>query len=973
MRELPTGTVTLLFTDIEGSTRLLQQLGHRYEEVLSGCRQLLRAAFHRWNGYEVDTQGDAFFVAFARATDAVSAAVEMQRTLAAHPWPYGATVHVRIGLHTGEPQPSAEGYVGLDVHRAARIMSAGHGGQVLLSQTTRDLVEHDLPAGVSLRDLGAHRLKDIQHPSQLFQLVISGLPADFPPLKTLDIHHNNLPIQPTPLIGREQEMAEISTLLAWPEMRLATLLGPGGIGKTRLAIAVTSRVRSFFAGGICFVGLAALSDPELVVPTIARELGLKESGTHPPLQQVQAFVGQQPFLLVLDNFEQIVDAAPQLEELLAGCPCLKILVTSRAVIHLSVEQVVPVAPLSLPNLSTSDYEDIAQSAAVTLFVQRARNILPSFQLTPGNARAIAEVCTRLDGLPLAIELAAARVKLLPPQVLLTRLWQRLQLLTGGPRDLPVRQQTLRSTIQWSYDLLGPEEQTLFHILSAFEGGWTLEAAEALCQEIGQVDLDVLNTLSALIDNSLIQSSEQGAEEPRFLMLQTVREFGLERLIASGELETTRMAHARYFLALAEQAEPELHGPNQAIWVARLEHEHDNLREALEWALEKVIDEEAAERSEIGMRLSAALKEFWMILGHYREARIFLERALALSEGTRTSLRARVLRAIASVADCQGDIDRIEVVAQQSLALSQELEDTCGIAESLGLLADAAWLRGKIVEAVSLHEEQVRLLRQVGEPGEVADALFHLAEHVSSLGEYVRGQTLFEEALALFRQTGNELWVGGTLVHSVAWLWFMLGDLETMRRRFQEGQALITSVGNRAWSAECLWVAALLVLSEEESARASSLAQESLSIYQEIGDPWYSAWLLHILGRIETQRGDIPTARIHYQQSLTLNRQVGEKWMTPFNLEGLAGVVATQGAFRWAAQLWGAAEFLRAAIDVPRLPVDRLGYEQAVAAARAQLGEEVFAAAWQAGCTMKLEQVIDDALRRGGESGIKKTA
>jgi tetratricopeptide (TPR) repeat protein len=536
----------------------------------------------------------------------------------------------------------------------------------------------------------------------------------------------------------------------------------------------------------------------------------------------------------------------------------------------------------------------------------------------------------------------------------------LALLTGGARDVPARQQTLRNTIEWSYQLLDEEEQLLFRRLSVFVGGVPLPAAEALCQEIGQADLDVLNSLLALLDNSLIQSSEEGAEEPRFLILQTVREFGLERLAASGELERTRMAHARYFLALAEQAEPELHGPNQARWVARLEQEHDNLREALEWALEKVRDEQAAERREIGMRLGAALKEFWLILGHYREARTFLERALALSEGTRTSLRARVLRAIASVADCQGDIDRIEVVAKLSLTLSRELEDTCGIAESFGSLAAAAWLRGKIVEAVSLHEEQVRLLRQVGEPGEVAEALFPLAEHVSTHGEYARGQALFEEALALFRQAGNELWVGGTLVHSASWLWFTLGDLATMRQRFQEGQAFITKVGNRAWSAECLWVAALLALSEGEPERASSLAQESLSIYREMGDPWYSAWLLHLLGRIEIQRGEMPTARTYYQQSLALNQQVGEKWMTPFNLEGLASVVATQGALRWAAQLWGAAETLREAIDVPRLPVDRVGYEQAVGAARAQLGEEAFASAWQEGWMTKLEQVIDEA-------------
>jgi len=772
----------------------------------------------------------------------------------------------------------------------------------------------------------------------------------------------------TSLVGREQEVAEISALLTQPEMRLVTLVGPGGIGKTRLSLAVATQMRSFFVGGICFVGLAAMNDPQLVVPTIARELGLKERGTRPPLEQVQGFVGEQVFLLVLDNFEQIVAAAPQLEELLAGCPHLKNLVTSRAVLHLSAEQVIPVTPLSLPSLSISDNEDIAQSAAVTLFVQRARNILPSFQLTPTNAREIAEICVRLDGLPLAIELAAARVKLLPPQVLLARLSQRLQLLTGGPRSLPVRQQTMRSTIQWSYDLLAPEEQALFHLLSVFVGGWTLEAAEALCQEIGQADLDVLNTLSALLDNSLIQSSEQGAEEPRFLMLQIVREFGLERLTASGELETTRVAHARYFLALAEQAEPELVGPNQAQWVARLEHEHDNLREALEWALEKAIDEHAAERREIGLRLSAALKEFWIKHGHYREARTFLERALALSEGTSTSLRARVLRAIASVADVQGDIDEIEVAAQQSLAISRELEDTGGIADSLGLLAVAAWFRGKLVEAVSLDEEQVKLLRQVGSPGEVATALFVLAEHVSTLGEYARGQALFEEALQLFRQAGNEVWVGGTLVHSAAWLWFTLGDEATMRQRYQEGKELIIKVGDRAWSAECHWVGALLAFSDGELDTATSLVQESLRIYREMGDPWYSAWSLHILGRIEARQGQISAARTYYQQSLALNRQVGERWMTPFNLEELAGVFATQGALRWAAQVWGAAQALREAIKIPRLPVARDSNEQAVAAARKHLGEQAFDAAWQEGREMKLEQVIDDALKGGDEAG-----
>jgi len=783
-------------------------------------------------------------------------------------------------------------------------------------------------------------------------------PAQHAPAEARQAAFNNLPTQLTLLIGRQQEIQAGCALVLQPEVRLMTLVGTGGVGKTRLGLQIATELLVHFADGVCFVSLAPLSDPSLVIPTIAKTLSLREVADQSALEQLKAYLHEKQLLLLLDNFEQILPAGPELTELLLACPQLKILVTSRTVLHLQGEYEFAVSPLALPDLSHLPQSDqLAQYAAVALFMQRVKTIKPDFQLTAANARTIAEICLRLDGLPLAIELAAARVKLLPPQMLLARLSQRLQVLTGGARDLPARQQTLQKTIAWSYDLLTQEEQCLFQRLAVFVGGCTLEGVEAVSNAASDLALDVLEGVGSLLDRSLVQQTEREGEEPRVMMLETIREFGLERLTASGELERTRVAHAHYFLALAEQAEPELDGPNQAMWVDRLEQEHDNLREALEWALEKVTDETAAERREIGMRLGAALKQFWLILGHYREARAFLERAITVSEGTHTSLRARVLRAIASVADVQGDSARIEVAAQQSLALSRELEDTRGIAESFGLLAQAAWLRGKIVEAVSLHEEQVRLLRQVGEPGEVAEALFLLAEHVSTHGEYARGQALFEEALALFRQAGNELWVGGTLVHSAAWLWFTLGDLASMRQRFQEGRALITKVGDRAWSAERLWVAALLALSEGEPERASSLAQESLSIYREIGDPWFSAWSLHILGKIETQRGELPAARTYYQQSLELNQQVGEKWMTPFNLEGLASVVATQGALRWAVQLWGAAEALREAMDVPRLPVDRVGYEQAVAAARVQLGEDAFAAAWSEGRTMTPEQAL----------------
>src|SRR5258708_3058106 len=457
MRNLPTGTVTLLFTDIERSTHLLQQLGNRYASVLSECRRLLRAALQQWNGHEVDTQGDAFFVAFARATDAVLAAVDGQRALATHPWPEGVVVRVRMGLHTGEPQLSSEDYVGLDVHGAARIMSAAHGGQVLLSQATCNLVEQDLPDDVSLRDLGEHRLKDLGRPKRLFQLVISGLPADFPPLRTLDTYSNNLPVQLTPFIGREQEVTAVYDLLRREDMRLLTLTGPGGTGKTRLGLQVAAELSDLFADGVFFVNLAPISDPALVVPTITQTLELKETGDQPVLDLLNTSLRKQQLLLVLDNFEQVVSAAVQVVDLLVACPLLKVMVTSRRGLHVLAEHEFVVPPFPLPDLKhLPDLPALSHYAAVALFISQAQAVKPDFQMTTTNAHAIAEICARLDGLPLAIELAAARVKLLPAQTLLARLSQRLAILTSTAQDVPLRQQTLRNTIQWSYGLLRAE-------------------------------------------------------------------------------------------------------------------------------------------------------------------------------------------------------------------------------------------------------------------------------------------------------------------------------------------------------------------------------------------------------------------------------------------------------------------------------------------------------------------------------------
>ena len=795
---LPTGTATFLFTDIEGSTKLLTALGTEpYHEVLAVHTTALRGAFA--DGVEVRVEGDALFYAFPVAAKAVRAAAAAQRALAATTFPHGAVVRVRIGMHTGEATPASAAagadYVGIDVHRAARIAAAGHGGQVLISAATAMLARADLGEGVSLRDLGEHRLKDLAQPEQLYQLVIAGCPSEFPPVRGLDRTPNNLPRQPTTFIGRDKELGEGLRLL--DRTRLLTLTGPGGTGKTRLSLQLAAERADAFADGAFWVPLAPLSDPDLVSSTIAHALGVQVSGGEVPLERVVEHLKDKRMLLVLDNFEQLLPAAPVVATLLAGAPQVKVVTSSRAPLRLGGEQEYPVPPLELPDPERlPSLEVLAQSDAVKLFVERARAVRPDFMVTAENAAAVAEIVLRLDGLPLAIELAAARVKLLTPQAMLPRLKKGLDLLSGGGADQTDRQRTLRGAIAWSEDLLDAGMKRLFARCAAFVGGATLEQLEAVCGPADEIGREVLDGLSELVDQSLLRQTEVDGE-PRFRMLVTIRDYALERLEASGEAEAIRNRHAAACIALAEAAAPHFQGAEQKRWLDLAEREHDNMRAALECTI-------SGGRAEDATRLVFALWRFWQVRGHLREGRAWAERVLALS-GADPRTRLRALEAAGGLAYWMADTDPTRRYYEEAYAVATALGDPAERAKATYNLAFTHFVTIGVSpdkpRARALLEEALALFKQVGDRpgiGRTAWALSALhAEGADASPEDLRKAEVYvHEALEQHRALGNRFDIAWDL-HSLGLTSLKLGDLGAVERPWHDALDLFTEVGDES--------------------------------------------------------------------------------------------------------------------------------------------------------------------------------
>ena len=772
---------------------------------------------------------------------------------------------------------------------------------------------------------------------------------------------HNLPRQLSPLLGREQEEAAVCSLLRRSEVRLLTLTGPGGIGKTRLSLLVAAELLDDFRDGACFVSLAPISDAALVLPTIAQALGLKESSEQPVPDMLKAFLSDKDFLLLLDNFEQIVSAAPALTDLLVTCPGVKMLVTSRASLHVQGEHEFQVPPLTVPDLKHfPPLEALGQYSAVALFLWRVRAIQPAFELNKHNARAVAEICIRLDGVPLAIELAAARSKVLPPLALLARLSQPLAVLTSGAKDAPPRHQTLRNTIAWSYNLLDIAEQRLFRRLSVFVGGCTLEAVEFLCAALSDDGgvLPVLDGVASLIDKSLLQHMALEEGKARFGMLETIREFALECFAASTEEQAAHHAHAAYYLALAEQAEPELRGPQQTRWMETLAQEFDNLRAAMQWSLQP---------GETGQNLAMALRfggtlgthgGFWEVHGHWSEGWNFLEQTLSRTRGSNEPARAKALNAAANLATLRGDNDQAEVFCKESLTMFRELGDKRGMAYSLYLLGWVTWDRGQLALTRSLREDALVLWRAVDDQEGIFLGLLALGSLATHQAEYARARILLEESLTMSRKQSNRRNIAESLRGLAKVLFLSQGDCAAAQTLLEEALAHCLELGHREGIANTLHLLGQVALGQGDVASADVFLTESLALFQELGDWGGITPTLSLLGRAKAAQGDYRAAQAFYQKSLRIAKEGNYKLQTASFLEGLAMVVAAQKELVWAAHLWGTAEVLREGSGVPLPPVERVAYEQSVAVARSELGEKMFAAAWFQGRTMTPEQALD---------------
>jgi predicted ATPase/class 3 adenylate cyclase len=924
--DLPSGTVTFLFTDIEGSTRLWQQHPKTMPIALARHHALLQESFERNNGYVFQIMGDAFCAAFATATDALNAAIKAQRALRDEPWGEISLLKVRMAVHTGPAEVKAGDYTsgeygsGLTLSHTARLLSAGHGGQILLTLAAAELVQDYLSEDVTLRDMGAPRLKDLVRAGTIYQAVIPDLMSDFPPLKTVDVSPNNLPLQLTSFIGREEEISQVKELLT--QSRMLTMIGAGGSGKTRLALQVAAGILDTYPDGVWLVELASLTDPTLVLQTISAVLGIREQTGQPSLKAVVDFVCGKEILLLMDNCEHLIEVCAQIaDNLLHACPNVSLIATSRERLDIEGEHIFYVPSLELPSLvPTSSLKDIAQSEAVRLLHERAVAIQPSFEINIINSYAVTQICHRLDGIPLAIELAAARFRMLSPEQIASRLDDRFRLLTTGSRTALPRHQTLSALIDWSHDLLSEEERVLFRRLSVFSGGWTLDAAEQVGSSGDSFESrieteEVLELLDSLASKSLVIVDEQDGDT-RYGMLKTIRAYSLTRMREASEEEQVRRAHLNYFLKLAEMSEPELLGDERAHWDRRLELEQDNLRGALAWAL---TEKSTTIDAESGSLVAGTMFMYWYMHGYLNEGRRWLDLALARFQG-RTMARAKALSGSGTLAWQQGDYTDASICFDESIQLWRELGIDDGLAEAQHFSGHLEFDQRNYDLAKELFAESLDYYQQVGDTQRILTLMSDIGLVAYHLGDYASAQKSFEEALLRWRERGNQ--------ESVADVLNRLGDLARVDGRYD---------------------------------LARSYYEESLELFRTMNAKLGIASGLHKLGQVSRHQGRDERARELFRESLILQQETGNKQGIIECIAGIAGLEMVKEEFERAVVLFGATEALLDALGAPLAPADRVVREGDLELLKNQLDTRIYSTAWAKGYAMTQDQAIEQVI------------
>jgi predicted ATPase/class 3 adenylate cyclase len=968
--DLPSGTVTFLFTDIEGSTKLAQQYRDKWESLRSRHDAILKSAIESQNGYVFQIIGDAFCAAFHTAGDALQASITSQTNLQAENWGE-ALIKVRMGIHTGkaEIQPAGDyhGYAALS--RVQRLMSAGHGGQILLSMAAQELVRDELPEGITLRDMGYHRLKDLIHPEHIYQVNIPNLPSDFAALKTLDLQLNNLLSHLTLFIGREREIAAVLGLLRNPVVRIVTLSGAGGTGKTRLSLQVAADLLDEYEDGVWFVQLAATSDPDLVLPAIGSTLAIKESAGTPIEQTILEYLRNRHLLLVLDNFEQVVSAAPLIGRLLEGALKVKVLVTSREVLRLRGEHDYPVPTLGLPESNRKQTTAVlAQNESVALFIQHARAAQPSFELNEENSPVVAEICRKLDGLPLAIELAAARSRLLPPAVMLEKLKDRLDILSGGARDLPQRQQTMRATIDWSYVLLAEEERQLFCRLSVFSGGWTIESAEAICSGKGIAQEKILDLMEKLLDKSLITVYVDGH---RYSMLETIKQYATEKLVEAGNHDRFMQRHLDYFLDMAETLDEKVRGPEQLLWLEKAKPEHDNLNSAMDWALN------SKSQLEKGIQLVCALAWHWGMVGEELTERYWLEKALPKNEMLGiVPARASILFTVGAFSDWGMNLltpSEAQILLEKSLEIWNELGPGFIVEKAKSMMALGFHLKTECDDekGLDLIHESIEIFITTNQTWWHAWAFnCYVMTIWNSPSQDIR--TIIEEEAILWKKTGDKSMMAMEFM-DLGTLALNEGDFVDAEHKFQESLAIQKEFRGKGWIFQILRDLGKVYRGLDQYEQAEMYYQESIPYGKDmVGWDFSFADTYYGLGFVALHRGDNAQAEKYLQRSLRICQEKNFKQRLVLHVAGFAAHALACKKPITAARLFGAfsaqVEELSAKSGSDQMiirPVDQKEIDHYLSICREQLDEAAFKQAWQAGHALKMEDVIQEIM---GESG-----